>query len=472
MIPILQRLWFSDNFPVKTTLANLLFSMRGGLLLIVLGLDATMAIAQRSKATLEANMLIAKLPAEPGTKVVLATVRLHQSDTVAITQADSSGVVRFEMPGKSYHGFYQLVWPGGQNAVLWDGKGLHFEALGPDSVLIHHGTSWKIYRDTRSELIKLRLQLQLLDQLTVEFPQATAMLQGAQAEVERLEAAEALLIRRIHAPDSDLGLRLLGLEAPFVGNRPERLRNELKPGRYLNLMDLSDTVHLYHNVLPKMVVEYYRLFEPDSVYSEEIQAMRFVESIMNHLKTNPRYVVPVADFLRLGLQQMQQPKALQLLSHQLSENNSCSDPELERKLRDNLRHYAPISQGAKTPRLNSLVNAAGQAVDLQPTEGLYVFWAADCDHCLVQLPKLYRWWSSKHSDWAVTTISVGGSTQNWSSTIATLPGWTHLQDPLGRQGPTVEAYVLYATPLFVKVDRNGLIADVFRAESSLELTYP
>jgi hypothetical protein len=35
----------------------------------------------------------------------------------------------------------------------------------------------------------------------------------------------------------------------------------------------------------------------------------------------------------------------------------------------------------------------------------------------------------------------------------------------------VEAYVLYATPLFVKVDRDGLIVDVFRAESSLELTY-
>jgi hypothetical protein len=263
----------------------------------------------------------------------------------------------------------------------------------------------------------------------------------------------------------------LGLEAPFVGNRPERLRQELKPGRYLNLMDLSDTVHLYHNVLPKMVVEYYRLFEPDSIFSEEIQAMRFVESLMNHLKSSPRYVAPVADFLRLGLQQMQQPKALQLLSHLLSENNSCTDPELDRKLRENLRHYAPISQGAKAPRLDSLVNAEGQVVRLEPSEGIYVFWAADCGHCLEQLPKLYRWWSSKHPDWTVTTISVGGSAQDWSSTIATLPAWTHLKDPLGRQGPTVEAYVLYATPLFVKVNRNGLIVDVFRAESSLELTY-
>ena len=144
---------------------------------------------------------------------------------------------------------------------------------------------------------------------------------------------------------------------------------------------------------------------------------------------------------------------------------------MERKLRENLRHYAPISQGAKAPRLDSLVNAAGQVVALQPNEGIYVFWAADCGHCLEQLPKLYRWWSSKHPDWAVTTISVGGSAQDWASTIATLPAWTHLQDPLGRQGPTVEAYVLYATPLFVKVDRDGLIVDVFRAESSLELTY-
>lgn len=429
------------------------------------------AVAQQRQAKQATPQILAKIPAEPGTKVVLATVRLHQSDTVAVAQTDSNGVVRFDMPATAYHGFYQMVWPGGQNAVLWDGKGLDFEALGPDSVLIRRGASWKIYRDTRNELVRLRNQLHLLDQLTVEFPQAKAMLEGAQSEMQRIETAEGLLVRMIQAPDSDLGLRLLGLEAPFVGNRPERLRQELKPGRYLNLMDLSDTVHLYHNVLPKMVVEYYRLFEPDSVYSEEIQAMRFVESLMNHLKSSPRYVVPVADFLRLGLQQMQQPKALQLLSQLLSENNSCTDPELERKLRENLRHYAPISQGAKAPRLDSLVNAAGQVVALQPTEGIYVFWAADCGHCLEQLPKLYRWWSSKHPDWAVTTISVGGSAQDWASTIATLPAWTHLQDPLGRQGPTVEAYVLYATPLFVKVDRDGLIVDVFRAESSLELTY-
>jgi hypothetical protein len=435
------------------------------------GLDIPRALAQRGKATQATGLLIAKLPAEPGAKVVLATVRLHQSDTVAVGQADSNGAVRFEMPAMAYHGFYLLGWPGGQITVLWDGNGLDFEVLGPDSVLIDRGASWKVYRDTRKELIRLRSQLQLLDQLAQEFPEAETMLQGARAETERIEAAEALQIRMIQAPDSDLGLRLLGLEAPFVGNRPERMAAYLKPGRYLQLMDLADSVHLYHNILPKMVVEYYRLFEPDSVYSEEIQAMRFVESIMAHLKNNPRYLLPVADFLRIGLQQMQQPKALQLLSQLLSENNSCSDPDLERKLKDNLRHFAPISQGAKAPGLDSLINAAGQMVHLQPSEGIYVFWAADCGHCLEQLPKLHRWWSSKHPDWAVTTICVGGSAQDWSSTIATLPGWTHLQDPRGRQGNTVEAYVLYATPLFVKVDQKGLIVDAFRSESSLELTY-
>jgi hypothetical protein len=439
-----------------------------GLLWVLIG---PTALAQQNKATQASRLLMAKIPAEPGTKVVLATVRMHQSDTVAVAQTDSNGMVRFEMPTLAYHGFYQLVWPGGQNMMLWDGKGLDFEVLGPDSVLIHRGASWKIYRDTRNELVHLRKLLQLLDQVTIEFPQATAMLQGAQIEMQRIESAETLLIRNIQASDSDLGLRLLGLEAPFVGNNPERLRHDLKPGRYLNLMDLRDTVHLYHNVLPKMVVEYYRLFEPDSVYSEEIQAMRFVESIMNHLKGSPRYVVPVADFLRIGLQQMQQPKALQMLSHLLSENNSCTDPELERKLKENLKHYAPISQGAKAPRLDSLINAAGQIVRVEPTEGIYVFWAADCGHCLEQLPKLHRWWSTKHPDWAVTTVSVGGSTSDWTAFTAGLPGWTHLRDPQGRQGPTVEAYVLYATPLFVKVGRDGQIVDVFRAESSLELTY-
>ncbi|MFM7910875.1 MAG: hypothetical protein ACKO9W_01740, partial [Bacteroidota bacterium] len=88
------------------------------------------AMAQQGKAKQASPQILAKIPADPGTKVVLATVRLHQSDTVAVAQTDSNGVVRFEMPVAAYHGFYQMVWPGGQNAVLWDGKGLDFEALG------------------------------------------------------------------------------------------------------------------------------------------------------------------------------------------------------------------------------------------------------------------------------------------------------------------------------------------------------
>lgn len=432
----------------------------------VLGSSAPAAPTSGSKPT-----IAARIPAEPGQKVVLASVRLHQSDTVALAVTDSQGLVVFNLPPHSYHGFYQVVWPGGQNLVLWDGTPVDFEALGPDSVLIHKGTSWQQYRDTRAELIRIRAKMDLIRSLNTEFPQADMLLEGARIQLKLLEQNETAVLAKIKAPSAGVGLRLLSLEAPFVGNHPDRLREFLKPGMYLRLMDLSDTLHLHHNILPKLVVEYYRLFEPDSVYSEEIQAMRFVESIMEHLRERPTYLVPVADFLRLGLQQMQQPKALQLLSHKLSESPGCSDSELERKLKENLRHYAPISPGAMAPSLDSLVNGAGQAVQIKPGQGLYVFWAADCGHCLEQLPKLHRWWSTKHPDWAVTTVSVGGSTSDWTAFTAGLPGWTHLRDPQGRQGPTVEAYVLYATPLFVKVDAQGLISDVFRAESSLELTY-
>ena len=199
--------------------------------------------------------------------------------------------------------------------------------------------------------------------------------------------------------------------------------------------------------------------------------MRFVESIVGYFQSQPALLLPIADFVRLGLQQMQQPKALQLLSHLLSAQSSCNDPSLLAKLQDNLRPYAPVSPGSLPPPLDSLVDGAGRPVRAQPTEGLYLFWAADCEHCLEQLPQLHRWWSAKHPDWKVTTVSVGGSVQAWNQTVATLPGWTHWRDPAGREGVTVEAYVLYATPLFVKVGRDGRIEDVFRAESSLELTY-
>ncbi|MFM9143702.1 MAG: TlpA family protein disulfide reductase [Bacteroidota bacterium] len=419
----------------------------------------------------QAQVLQAQLPLRQGQSALLTSIRLHKSDTLATANADSAGRVRFVLPPQAYRGFYRIVWPEGQSLVLWDGQSVNFIALGPDSVDILRGEAWQTYRSTRQSLLNLRSRRQLLLSLRREFPAAQNLHQAADQQIRVLEVEEQKLMDRINDPQAGTGMRFLRPEAPFLGRNPEEMRPQLRPGSYLRLANLRDTALVHHPVLANMIVEYYRLFEPDSVYSEEIQAMRFVESIVGHFQDQAALLMPVADFVRLGLQQMKQPKALQLLSHLLSDNSSCNDPALIAKLQENLKPYAPVSPGSMAPSLERLVDGSGKPVQAQPSEGLYIFWAADCEHCLEQLPQLHRWWSAKHPDWKVTTVSVGGAEQAWSNTIASLPGWTHWRDPEGRQGPTVEAYVLYATPLFVKVGRDGRIEEVFRAERSLELTY-
>ena len=439
-------------------------------LILLLGACPKSGLTQARFPTAKA-VLQAQLPLRSGQQAILSSIRLHQSDTLATATADSLGRVRFDWPAGGYTGFYRVAWKDGQSLVLWDGKPVDFVALGPDSVDIRRGDAWQTYRETRQSLLRLRSRRQLLISLRREFPDADELHRSAQKQILLLEQEDQNLLARINDPQAGTGLRFLRPEAPFLGQNPEEMRPQLRPGSYLQMANLGDTALVHHPILPNMIVEYYRLFEPDSVYSEEIQAMRFVESIVGYFQSQPALLLPVADFVRLGLQQMQQPKALQLLSHLLSAQSSCNDPGLLAKLQDNLRPYAPVSPGSVPPLLDSLVDGAGRPVRAQPTEGLYLFWAADCEHCLEQLPQLHRWWSAKHPDWKVTTVSVGGSVQAWNQTVATLPGWTHWRDPAGREGVTVEAYVLYATPLFVKVGRDGRIEDVFRAESSLELTY-
>lgn len=429
------------------------------------------AQAQAQTQTQAQALLQAQVPLRQGQTALLTSIRLHQSDTLATAIADSLGRVRFAMPPQAYRGFYRVVWAEGQSLVLWDGQPVDFVALGPDSVDIRQGEAWKSYRETRQALLSLRSRRQLLLGLRKQFPQAQNLHQAADEQIRLLEVDDQKVLARINDPLAGTGLRFLRPEAPFLGQNPEEMRPQLRPGSYLRLANLRDTALVHHPVLANMIVEYYRLFEPDSVYSEEIQAMRFVESIVGHFQDQAALLMPVADFVRLGLQQMQQPKALQLLSHLLSENNSCNDPALLTKLQENLKPYAPVSPGSVAPSLERLVDEAGKPVQAQPSEGLYIFWAADCEHCLEQLPQLHRWWSAKHPAWKVTTVSVGGSVEAWNQTIASLPGWTHWRDPEGRQGPTVEAYVLYATPLFVKVGKDGRIEEVFRAERSLEMTY-
>ncbi len=102
--------------------------------------------------------------------------------------------------------------------------------LGPDSVDIRRGDAWQTYRETRQSLLRLRSRRQLLISLRREFPDADELHRSAQKQILLLEQEDQNLLARINDPQAGTGLRFLRPEAPFLGQNPEEMRPQLRPG--------------------------------------------------------------------------------------------------------------------------------------------------------------------------------------------------------------------------------------------------
>ena len=84
-----------------------------------------------------------------------------------------------------------------------------------------------------------------------------------------------------------------------------------------------------------------------------------------------------------------------------------------------------------------------------------------------QLPVIMERWKSKSPQLKVTTVSLDTAPEAWLKAIGGWQGWTHLRDPAGQLGTNAANYLLVATPMYMWVDPQGSIIDIFRSETQL-----
>lgn len=364
---------------------------------------------------------------------------------------------------------YRLVWKGEGVDLVWDGGNIRFTHHGGDSVDVQEGKAWKEYRKLTRMLTELRRKEKLLKQLQVDFADDKALTTEAERGMQRVAARTDSLKRAVdQAQPADIALGMLRFEWPFIGRGKEDLAAELKPGRYLSLLALDDSNALHHPHLTRHIVEYFGMYEPTEEASEDLQALLFMNSVLEKLeRAHPSYFYPVSDFLRMGMESMNRAGALQLLAMKVSAREACDNPALEQRLKGQLNRYLAVLPGMKAPDLDSLYTTDGRYTLLKPAGGLYIFWRAGCDHCMEQLPVIMERWKSKSPQLKVTTVSLDTAPEAWLKAIGGWQGWTHLRDPAGQLGTNAANYLLVATPMYMWVDPQGTIIDIFRSETQL-----
>ncbi|MFN3529317.1 MAG: TlpA family protein disulfide reductase [Bacteroidia bacterium] len=409
-----------------------------------------------------ASQIRGKLQAPAGSPVYLFNYRMHVSDTLAHTKTDEDSL--FLLPISGYHGFYRLAWQGGYADVLWDGHGISFIQTGPQTFDILRGDNWRNYRDSRNQLYVLRNNQNHINQLLRNFEGQGKLLKQAERQLKKLQKQEHKLIKEIRkATPDNLAHRFLTFEIPFVGRSPEALPEFMNRERYLELLDLSDTLQLYYNLLPQHIVSYFGLFEAQPNEDHEILAISFLNRVFDKLDENPIYFAPVADFLRIGFEQMDSPKGLHLIAQRVATQNACADPNLRAKINQSLYNYEKIKPGKKAKNIPGLVNMAGDTSEWEAATGLLVFWSSECPHCLQQLPDLHLWLKNNYPALQVTAISLDNYLPGWKAEIQLLDHWKHYRDPRSWDGAAVDLYLAKATPFFLLIDKEGKIVDSYRS---------
>lgn len=420
-------------------------------------------------ANLFGQSLRGTLKAEPGTELLLVGFTVNELDTVAKGSVGMNGSFMLTPTAPSHHGMYRLMWKGEGLDLVWDGSDIRFTHFGGDSVDIQNGTAWKEYKRITRMLVELRRKEKLLRQLQVDFADDKGLTAEAGRSLQRVVARMDSLKQVTEQADAgNTVMGMLRFEWPFIGREKEDLETELKPGRYLSLLSLDDTHALHHPHLTRHIVEYFGMYEPTEDASEDLQALLFMNSMLEKLeRSHPSYFYPVCDFLRMGMESMNRAGALQLLAMKVGSREACDNPALEQRLKGQLNRYLAVLPGMQAPDLDSLYTTDGRYTLLKPSGGLFIFWRSGCDHCMEQLPLILERWKSKSPQLKVTTVSLDTAPEGWLNAVKGWQGWTHLRDPAGQLGTNAANYLMVATPMYMWVDPNGKIIDIFRSEAQL-----
>lgn len=428
----------------------------------------TLALVLGTLHSSTATSIRGKLLLPAGSPIFLYDYRLHVSDTVGQVASGADSLFLMPLPSNAYYGFYRLAWEGGYVDVLYDGQAISFEQIGAERYDILRGDSWRAYRDTKDHLRRLRENNSRLTQLIASYEGESRAIKVAEKQVKKLQKAEAKLVKNIRAK-STFAHRHLRFELPFLANNPEEMAAAYTRENYLNLLDLSDTVQLHYNLVPQMLVAYYRLFEPAENEDAEVLGISYLNRVFEKLEAHPMYYNGVADFLRIGFQQMNQPRALQLINQKVATQRACTDPRLQERLQRSPSEYS-LAAGAKAPAWEQLVNREGTAIEKQDAQpGLLVFWSSECPHCLIDLPPLHLWLKNNRPNLQVTAIALDAWEVGWKAESLQLEAWQHLRDPRGWDGPTSESYLVYATPFFVRIDAQGKITGTYKSVEALRI---
>jgi thiol-disulfide isomerase/thioredoxin len=204
-------------------------------------------------------------------------------------------------------------------------------------------------------------------------------------------------------------------------------------------------------------VQYYMNAEVDFTEEEkEVGYQRAIDTIVARFAGNERLHQFAITYLQLGFKEIGNEKALQYLDEKyaLLLTKAAEDTALAKRL----AAYERLGKGQIAPNFKwaTALGDSMQLADFKGNEVLLVFWSSDCPHCLEELPLVQKW-AEAHTGTLILAVNVDEDKNRHLTEASKYSGFFHLNDYKGIKGAASQAYSIFATPTFFRIDKEQKI---------------
>jgi len=385
---------------------------------------------------------------------------------------NAQGQAHFAFPHKRPPGMYRIYVGHQQLQFIYDREEVvlhtHIDDLN-QYLKVEASTQNQHYQEfSKLEALNRRKQSAMKTLMSAYLPEES-MYQTARKEYGRLEAELASFVDKLEKeqPTAFLSRYLRFVYPPSLPAEwaEEQSRRYLQV-HLLDQCDFQDTLLHYSPAYHTKLLDYLKLYRQAGLNRQQ-QAAAFIRAssqIMDKAKVNPYSYLFTLEFLLNGFEQLQMKEVLSWLADtydlQLAAESCEKEGQVE-KLQQKIDHHRQIAIGKPAPEVE-VVDMKGTPVRLSTLPSPYrllLFWSSKCPHCQELLPQIKEIYTQlPDNQLEIIAISLDIQDQSWRNFVETGQyNWINSCDLMGWEGTAARAYHVYATPVMVLINQDGII---------------
>lgn len=405
----------------------------------------------------------------PEHKVYLLNFYGERNTLLDSTLTDQRGQFTFPLSWDLAPGMYRVNWGKDKfTDLVFNRENIQFQSYAEptaDSVVILQSQENKLYYDYLKIDRVNQTKLELLQPLVEYYPN-DQFYKLVSAEYEMIQRTQKSLLDSLsdQYPGSYAVKLFKVYQTPFLSaaltteNRMAYLKQH-----YFDLTDFTDTSLLRSSAFANKAISYLSLYGNARMPQKqlELEFIKGVTVIMNSASVNSDVYKFLLDYLVGGFDKYHFDEVIEYMAENFSDPFSCEDAEKKSALQKKLDTFKKIAIGKPAPKLE-VADTSGRLVDLYEIPADYtlvIFWSSDCPHCTNMIPRVKEIYSHQQpKKMEIMAVSVDTSRSSWLYILNQEKlNWINVSDLKGFNGPSADAYNIYATPTMFLLDRNKMI---------------